>query len=273
MEHLWLNETWVEPEPTWNEHWDSVWANLKSLTIVADNALLPEYMFGVIVLTSLNAGRTLRHIDLSFSSRHEGISLISTRPVAEMRRLDRTRVPTDATELRQLNCYEKIDLVRLHCLPLNPFDARDMFEPAVQEGRLRNMDLVFPLDVLNSSMGASSISYLEGYEWLKGAESIRSMGVSRFRFRSYPRTEADLPLPSFLASFPNLEVLEIGSIYYEEAELRMVIEAVLKVTKLKKLYQCQVTGTIMDHLAALGERYGVEMIWGERSRPWPVVLE
>lgn len=250
-----------------------VWPHLKSLTVVGGNALLQEALVGIVTLTSLHHGKSLQHIDLSFSYRDEGVSLITKEPMDEIAKLGGIPLPPDVTAVSRSNSYDAIQSVRLYGIPLNPAMAREMFEHAIVAGKLHAMDIVFPLDVLNSTMGSSSIAYLTGYGWLKGAATIRTMGITRFRFRSYPRSEDDLPLPAFLASFPNLEELEVGSAYYEAAELCMVIEAIIKVTKLKVLYQSQIRGAMMDQLIALGERHGVKMIWGERPRPWPVVLE
>ena len=55
-------------------------------------------------------------------------------------------------------------------------------------------------------------------------------------------------------------------------EFCSVIEAIMKVTKLKTIYQSQVKGALMDKLIASGKSRGVEVVWGERPREWPVVL-
>ncbi|KAH0600918.1 hypothetical protein MHUMG1_01918 [Metarhizium humberi] len=126
---------------------------------------------------------------------------------------------------------------------------------------------------LNDRVGDRSITHLKGYEWLRGAASITSMGCYRFRFRSYPRNDDDLPLPQFLASFPNLETLSIFSENYEEAEFAGVVAAILKVTTLKTIYTTSVKGAVMDQLRTVAESQGVKLIWGHQPQAWPVPLD
>jgi hypothetical protein len=89
----------------------------------------------------------------------------------------------------------------------------------------------------------------------------------------YPTSDDDLPLPKFLASFPNLETVELNTEYYEDAELVTVIHAIMKETRLKKIYQSCVHGVLLDQLRDLAESRGTEIVWGERPRQWPVALE
>ncbi|KAJ3472033.1 hypothetical protein NLG97_g11347 [Lecanicillium saksenae] len=97
------------------------------------------------------------------------------------------------------------------------------------------------------------------------------MSLSQFRFRPFPRTPEDLPLPTFLATFPKLETLEIRSDHYDEAEICSVISAIIKETKtIKLIYQNQVRGALMDKLKVAAAKHGVQIVFGERPREWPV---
>ncbi|KAK5987553.1 hypothetical protein PT974_11685 [Cladobotryum mycophilum] len=158
--------------------------------------------------------------------------------------------------------YEDMESFRLRSLAVDPPRAEKLFEKAVFSGRLHTFDIVFPLESLNDRIGESSAEHLKGYQWLRGAESIRSMGLFSFSFSSIYRSETDMPLLGFLMSFPNLEVLEIESDRYEEAGFCMLIRDILKVTKLKTLHQYRVKGAMMDQLNKLAEKSGVTLVWG-----------
>jgi hypothetical protein len=79
-------------------------------------------------------------------------------------------------------------------------------------------------------------------------------------------------LPGFLASFPNLEVLEINSSHYDQREFCIMIEAILKVTHLQRIYQKTVLGDWRDKLIEATRKQGVELIWGDRPREWPLAI-
>jgi F-box/TPR repeat protein Pof3 len=79
-----------------------------------------------------------------------------------------------------------------------------------------------------------------------------------------------MPLPAFLASLPNLETLDINSEQYDGAELSSVITEIIRVTKLKTIYQATVKGTNLDKLNRFANSVGVDIIWGERPLVWPV---
>lgn len=268
-----MEELWLAPNNGWGDEWDKVWKSLQSITIVAASMSNRRLMPAITILTSINRGESLRSIDLSFSSKAlPSEDMLTVEPVQEMLSWD--GVPTGAQGVYpRLNDYQNLETLRLHKIAQNPTSAHRFVQESIRNNKLTRMDIVFPAETFNSVMGAESALHLAQYEWLRGTKSIKQMGIFGFRFRSYPRNDDDLPLPSFLATFPNLEEVELGSEHYEDGEFCTVIDAVLKATKLKRLYQSQVRGVMMDHLPDLGAKYGVEIIFGERPRPWPVVFD
>jgi F-box/TPR repeat protein Pof3 len=148
-----------------------------------------------------------------------------------------------------------------------------MVEPAIRAGKLSTLDIVFPMDDGSSPEGHNSIQHLRGYNWLRGAEAIRSIGVTGFRFVSVPRNNDDFPLLGFLASFPNLETLEISSEAYDEGGIYSVLREVIQAVRVKALYQSQVKGAPLDALKAAAKERDIVLHWGERPRPWPLQLE
>lgn len=209
------------------------------------------------ILTSLNGGKLLQHLD--FSMPWEYVQSFNRPSDSLVEKLD-----------GQVNKYENLRSVRFNQFCLCPEKARQLFDAPIKDGKMESFDIVFPLEGLNQQRtGQSSREHLDGYGWLRGATSIRCMGFFQFTFDKFPRNENDLPLPSFLATFPNLEVLEIKSDNYGEAELCTIIKAILKVTHLKTLYQSTVRGVLMDQLKKLADSHGVNLEFGERPRQWP----
>lgn len=220
-------------------------------------------------LLCVNSGRSLRHIDLAIpitddgDQEHDGLIFTSENPL----------VPLAVDEEHRVNDYGNVRSLRLHKLIVTPQKLQAMFADNVVDGTLHTFDINFPLDDFGQPVGQASIAHLPKYEWLRGASSIRSLGVYDFRFREYPQNDTELPLPSFLASFPNLETLELRTGAYESRELCLVIKAILEVTHLKTIYQCQVQGVSLDELKVLVKSHGVELVWGERPREWATMLD
>lgn len=231
-----------------------------------------ESLATTTILTWLNGGRTLQCIDMIIpwqydKDRMQGQGFPGVIDVRSSQHLPDLKASA-------ANDYNSLRCLRMKGTVLSPYmTSRSLGNPLDGPNSLRTFDIMFPLDSFDRPIGEMSDGHLKDYHWLRGASSITCMGVFNFRFKSYPRNDDDLPLPAFLASFPNLEILEISSEHYEDIEFCSVVEAILKVTHLKSIYQDRVTGAIMDKLRALTEGYGVRLIWGERPRPWPMPVE
>jgi F-box/TPR repeat protein Pof3 len=236
-----------------------------------------QSLAGVSVLVSLCQGRKLQVMDLQF------LSGIDARSTTGRDKLHEALVLSGApfwhhvssSDLEEWstapNAYDNLRQFRCQGLSLEHSTVQSIFEGPVTSGKLESFDIYFPLESSLQVPGQESIAHLKGHDWLRGAHNIRSLGIFEFRFREYPRNDEEMPLPAFIACFPNLEELEIASQGYEAQEFCTVLAAILKRgTTLRRIYQKSVQGVLMDQLAELAKSHGVDLIWGPRPRPWPM---
>lgn len=250
---------------------DTYWPQLKVVIISGTTDSDPDTSQTIQHLTSLRRGTSLQHVDFDFRWKYDEHGPLGLRMLSNMLNQEPTTVSTE--DFNESNHYTDLRSLRLTRALIPPQKLQQVLEDAVTAGKLHTLDLVFPLEPFGTPQGAISTQHLREHAWLRGAESIKCLGVFEFRFRDYPKNDEDLPLPSFLASLPNLEVLEINSAHYEGLEFCTVIEAILKVTKLRTIYQTTVQGAWLDQLKVLASKYGVKLVWGERLREWPLPIE
>lgn len=217
-------------------------------------------------LTCLNRGNSLQHIRFDVPTENEDRH---GRP----RVFSNSRYLFPDVEVPQYPEFQNLHSLRSKSFCISPDVSQMVFSNALHAGKLTSFDIVFPTDSLTDRLGDKSIRHLKDYEWIRGAPSIRSMGIYGFRFRIYPRNDDDIPLPQFLASFPNLETLSIFSEYYQEAEFASVVAAIVRFTHLKTIYTTSVKGAVMDQLRRVAEDEGVTLVWGHQPQQWPVPLE
>lgn len=281
MEQLWLHDTLPDRSTDWEDKWSHIWPNFKALVVIegySSTAARFVTTLVISILTSLNHGHKLEYIDLDLPWRPDpdapAIEPLTLDPGPAINKVwNMAGTALDPGGSWQ-NVYKSLKVVRLANAALNPEVIQQVAGCQAAAGQLHTLDIVFPPEPLSGIPGAVSSAHLAKYEWLVGASGIRCMSISQFRFRPFPRTSEDLPLPSFLASFPNLETLEIRSEHYEEAELCSVISAIVKESAtLKQIYQSQVRGVLMDKLGVLAAQKGVRIVWGERPREWPIPLQ
>lgn len=249
---------------------DNVWKELKVIVVNGSTDSDAETAETIRRVTSIRRGCDLEHIDFDFRWKYDDFGPLGLRMVSDVLNQEPATVSAYGFDN---NNYKNVRSLRLTRALITPEKLQQILHDAMLDEKLHTLDLVFPLEHFGTPLGQMSSQHLKDHAWLRGATSIRCLGVSEFRFRAYPKNDEDLPLPSFLASFPNLETLEINSGHYEGLEFCSVIEAILKVTKLKKIYQTTVKGVYMDQLKAFAKKSGVELIWGERPRPWPFVID
>ncbi|KAH7149550.1 hypothetical protein B0J13DRAFT_621398 [Dactylonectria estremocensis] len=251
---------------------DELWKDLKTFTLGVEDITVwdPETAEIVQKLTALRRGTDFQHIDFDFHWKWDEHGPLARGGLRRMFNHQLTPLTVNGVDL--YNQYDDLRSMRLTHAVISSTVMERSVAGAVQAGKLHTLDLVFPLERHGSAEGAASTEYLREHEWLRGATSIRNMGVFNFRFRSHPRDD-EMPLPAFLASFPNLETLEIRSQHYDITEFYTVLEAILKVTKLRTLYQTAMQGVLLDWLTALTEKAGVELISGTRPREWPRPIE
>lgn len=231
----------------------------------------PETAETIQKLASIRQGDTLQYVDFDFRWKYDEQGPLGLRMLSNM--LNQEPAPMGQGGFDQGNQYKNLHSLRLTRAFIPPPQLQAVLSDAIEARKLHTLDLVFPLEPFGTPQGSISGEHIRKLEWLRGAESIRCMGIFEFRFRSYPKNDDDLPLPSFLATFPNLEVIELNSAHYEGPEFATVIEAILKVTHLRKIYQTTVQGTALDQLRGLAAKHNVELVSGERSRQWPLQIE
>jgi F-box/TPR repeat protein Pof3 len=177
----------------------------------------------------------------------------------------------------QLNEFACLRALRLRKVVLNAVESQRMFRPAIENNVLHTIDIVFRKPTLTETIGAASCHRIQEYSWLRGATSIRRIGLFDFHFTQFPRNDYEFPLPSFLSSLPNLEVLEIESQHYDDADLCRVIVDIIKAahskTHLKTIYQKTISGVSLDNLRNVAGNYGIDLVWRPQPLEWPVNLE
>ncbi|KAI9172471.1 hypothetical protein HJFPF1_01973 [Paramyrothecium foliicola] len=246
---------------------ETLWAHLKAMVYLdAMGPTIPESLVEFNSASCRSRLANIRYLELKHSLREDAGS---NRPIPLLFAI--LAIPVSAVDT--INGYAQLQCIRLTRAVFDPQRIQSVLASSFEAGKLRTLDIVFPLEDPNAPLGSSSVNYLKGYGWLRGAESIRCLGIFGFRFVRYPRNVADDPLPDFLASFPNLDTLEIHSEEYEDAELCTLIASILKVTHLKTLYESRVKGVPRDQLRGLTQKHGVQLIGGERPRQWPVPLD
>ncbi|CCE29310.1 uncharacterized protein CPUR_03003 [Claviceps purpurea 20.1] len=207
-------------------------------------------------LKVLFRGNSLQHIRLDFGDPSWSC----------MFRDLRSQLPT--SDVTQVSEFQSLRSFRSCGLPMSPVGAQNLISHGIQTGQLSSFDIAFPQ---SSPDHQKSINHLQGYEWLRGAPSIVTLGCYDFFFPSYPKDNEDLCLPQFLATFPNLQTLSIRSSRYRLPSFTHLMKEILKLTHLKTIY----TYHYNDHprvrfLRQAAEERGVELIMGERPQQWPM---
>ncbi|CCE33162.1 uncharacterized protein CPUR_07086 [Claviceps purpurea 20.1] len=222
------------PGPRWRDKWDGVWPHLKVLifgTSAFENVNPPPGA-GLRQLICLNRGNSLLHLLFI------GISFDSGDEIRDIFGNDHDTLP--GSDVIRHSDFRNLRSVRSHRdMWILPDRARILLSNSIENRQLTSFDIVFPeRDIRELYSGDLSVRHLKGYDWLRGAPSIHTLGCYGFRFRLDLRNDDDLPLPQFLATFPNLRTLKLDGQYYGEYEndFASVILAIMSVTRLKTIY-------------------------------------
>ncbi|KAL6415073.1 hypothetical protein AUP68_01615 [Ilyonectria robusta] len=274
LQQLWLGDVQLGSgglHGDQNGRISTIWRDLRTVIVTGTTDYDPETSENIQRLVSIRRGANLHHIDFNFRWKYDDHGPLALRTLSDT--FDQGPGSVSADDFDQSNHYDDLRSLRLTRALIAPAKLQQVLGNTILAGNLHTLDLVFPLESFGSTEGVTSAQHLREHEWLRGAASIRCLGVFEFRFRSHPRDDEDLPLPAFLASFPNLETLEINSGHYEGPEFCTVIQAILKVTKLRTIYQTVVQGVMLDKLRTLTTKAGVTLVSGERQRTWPMPIE
>lgn len=250
------------------------WTQLKVL-IIAGSGINIDRVMALSQLVSIGQGNGLQHLDVRAQNTHQdppGASILG-QPLSLNDWVGFFSSSNRGSGTP--NTYANLRSLSLGDFVLDPVASEEMFRIPIADGKLHTFDIEFPRPELRAAgpQGAESCIYISQFQWLRGSKSIRSLGIFNFDFQRHPRDDDELPLPSFVASFPNLETLEITSEYYEEIDLYFLIIEIIKKTTLKKIYQKSITGANLDRLKVVARSSGVELTWGQRPRKWPVPIE
>ncbi|CCE33863.1 uncharacterized protein CPUR_07791 [Claviceps purpurea 20.1] len=254
-----------EPVEIWRGNWDDVWPHLKvlkfqcfqSLVLQSINEHAAASYSSLRYLMSLNS---LQHVSLDFKS--EDWPRLFSGSHGLLSDLDVSQYPPS----KNLRHFEV-------CASISPEGARTLVSNAIETGQLTSFDIFFPERPDQGYDRDTHIRHLKGYNWLRGASSIHTLGCYEFRFPLDAETDEDLPLPQFLATFPNLRTLKISSWEYRTPEFVKVVVAVLRVTHLKTIYTDCVDGVFLDQLKETAQQYGVQVLFGFPIEQWPMPLE
>lgn len=247
------------------------WAWLTALVVLDVNLTDMMQRLPISWLASGCSGGPLRHLEVVSSSMYADADqrtwLDPLYPLDNILAGSSSAGPTVADTLQSMESF------RMRNVALDARGCQRLMKQPVEQDTLHSIDIVFKQPPLNESPeGITSATWLAGYEWLHGSTAIRSLGLYNFRFKRYPRNQEDFPLLGFVASLPNLEVMEVTSEHYDSAEFASVIADIIKVTKLKKIYQGTVKGANLDKLKLVAKAANIELIWGERPLEWPVPI-
>lgn len=249
---------------------DDCWPRLRAVTVHGPNDSDLDTAHTIQQLTSLRGGRALQYIDFDFRWKPDDEGPLGLIVLLERLNQEPEMLTTDGYNK---HCqYTDLRSLRLRRAMIPPLKLQKVLGDSLGAHKLHTLDLAFPLDHQGALEGSASTRHIQDHDWLRGEHNIRCIGLSEFRFRAYPKTDDEMYLPGFLASFPNLEVLEINSSHYDQREFCIMIEAILKVTHLQKIYQKTVLGDWGDKLREATGKQGVELIWGDRPRQWPLVI-
>ncbi|KAG6161233.1 hypothetical protein E4U11_003590 [Claviceps purpurea] len=267
LEQLWIGPqvAYLDPEPveSWRDKWKDIWPHLKVFVFnrrrTDSDKCPPQTRLTLQLLTNL---KSLQHIFLEiespewpcmFSGNHD------LRPDLDV---------ALRSEFQNLRSFSS------RTVRISPDGARNMLSNAITSNQLTSFDIVFP------DTGDAD-HHLEGYEWLRGAPSIQTLGCYKYGFPSNIKSDEDLLLPPFLATFPNLQTLSIiipDRSLCSEADIARGLTAILRVTHLKTININLADDPLMDQLRRAARDQGVQLnnslacLFEARPSQWPVPL-
>lgn len=250
------------------------WVTLKALVVLGLEFRDWDYVRPLAMVVNHHFGNSFRHLEVTGShmfADREGRTWLD--PDHEPP-LENDHGMWELGHVNRPNTFRNMECFRTRNIVVDPGRCQEMMRQTFEAEKLHSIDIVFNQPPLNEAPEGSTCTLrLERFGWLRGSTAIRSLGLFNFRFKRYPRNEDDLPLLGFVGSLPSLEILEINSEQYDDAELASVITDIIKNTEsLKKIYQATVKGTNLDRLKSVAKRANIELIWGERPVVWPVPI-
>ena len=266
---------------------DKIWGLLKVLVVRNSHVDSPECMATLFWLVSRVWGRMLQHIEIQSDQHFDYNPSIWTVKGAVLatgrRELVQLMAPDEEVNEHRddrvvmwgsPNVYAALRTLRLTGLRFRLEEIEEAFEGPVRSGTLQSFDIFFPVEDRRLPAGQTCLDHLNGHNWLRGSPSIRSLGIFNVSFPSYPVPDGDNTLLGFLASFPNLETLEISDASQgtDQGFAAMLCAIIVAGTSIKTIFQHDVVGTAGDTLHGMAKERGVAFVLGPRPMPWPLSL-
>lgn len=295
LEQFWIKSSWApslyhdeladaSPIPRVEQGVDKCWAGKLKVFVLdySDATVDLEVLYPLVRILAINNGDNLQHLDLKLRWRDPvGQSIIGQEYTWDdlPNWLGRADFVSPA---RPANTFKNLHSLRLDSLVLDAETSRLVLEASLLDEKLRTLDIVFPTLLDPEEWESACIRRIDDFSWLTGAGSISSMGVFGFRFVKSLHPDNVFPLTKFLASFPNLEELEISPKMYrtgspgwlhitcDMAELCAVLDEVMRATKLKRLYCGDLDEIWLTKLADEARKHSIKVIPGPRLREWPM---
>ncbi|KAG6168447.1 hypothetical protein E4U11_005646 [Claviceps purpurea] len=289
---------YFDPEPVsiWRDKRDDIWPHLKVLIFEVTHYEEPSLntartRSALRCLTCLNRGNSLKHIELEFYWGWSERDIFSGGDDL----LPDSDIVQDA-EFKNLRSFKS------RTLSIPPKGARNLLSKAVQTNQLTSFDIVFPLNYPHQpgwssredrDVGERHADHLKGYDWVRGAPSIQSLGCYALCLNCPSENEQEHFLLHFLASFPNLRTLSIDCYFDEMDDYASFLVEILRFTHLETIYTCHLqvmNSDVVYHkggaaarlmqaardrgvqLMALSDLSG-EYVSDPSPREWPVSLE
>ncbi|KAG6159702.1 hypothetical protein E4U11_004225 [Claviceps purpurea] len=291
IEQLWIGPDVPNLDPGPMAHsqdkWEGVWPHLKVLifdaSIVED--IEPVPLSGLRHLMCINRGNSLLHLLFVEILPDEG----DAHEIRDIFSNDDDRLP-DFDVIRHSD-FRNLRSVQSRSMWILPDRARTMLSNSLANGQLTSFDIGFPdhRHSIELPRGDLSVRHLKAYDWLRGAPSIHTLGCFGFDFRLDPKNDEYLPLPQFLATFPNLRTLRLAGQYEgenkneNENDFASLILAIMSVTHLKTIYmsssEFQSDSYALRRVEEAAQSKGVQILtrwfYGEEMWPeqWPMPLE
>ncbi|RCI13307.1 hypothetical protein L249_1032 [Ophiocordyceps polyrhachis-furcata BCC 54312] len=277
LEQLCLDSFFLRQGPSplmrdWHTHWVDLKVFAYRLPVLRRSINPLETFTCVMLVNSIQLGNGFRHLELDIPyDNHLGTDTNGF--LYSVRESMTPALAETISRMPRLRQFAQLRSLRLNKLSQSPRTMQNLLQDAIANGKFRDLDIVFPLDDARHPEGFTSVQHLRGYDWLRGLETIRDIGLLHFNFPLYPTRDDDDPLPAFLGTFPNLDIVSLASDHVTDSSFYHLVTRIVAETSVKTIYQTCVQGSTMDRIGVEGAQLGVEIIWGERPRQWPVPLE
>ena len=164
--------------------------------------------------------------------------------------------------------FDNLEVLRVPQDCIGPHHVKAIAEKAVADDRLREL----AIGLVNYGDRLYISDHLDGYGWLRGATSLRTLAIHNFSMSFFPPTHGppvvrghtenqQNALVSFILSFPNLETLELVDREAQLEEVFPIFRRVIEAGRPKTFYYSpqMLPGARLDELRQLARRTSVQL--------------